>query len=442
MKRSEVYIPSRLEKLIVGILATIVALLPLHAFISTWGGTAIGPLWLWKSWKELLLVPLVGLVLFWLCTHLSALRVLLRDRLIQVGMVYTVLVLVFTRVGWTTLDHPAVLAGFAFDLRYIAMFILGYIAVRFGRLPYATFTPRIMRSIVWIGVALAVVGILQVTIIPREFLSQFGYEKFVTIAPYLTIDEKSPYIIRAFATLRGPNDYGAYLVMTLAVTLASVMATRRKLSFAGLQLIAIFLSHSRSAYIAAFVVLGLWLGLTIGSERLKRYWLYIVGGVVSLLLIASLSLVSPTVRLIVFHSSVNDTHLTEGSIDDRSNSMTATLGRVIENPLGCGTGCSGPASYYGADARISENYYLQIAEEYGIVGVGLWIAMFVLVMRRLYVLRRSPLAFALFMSGAGIAIIGLLLHVWVDDPLSMTWWVLAGLVVPMTMRDQRSLRGK
>ena len=216
--------------------------------------------------------------------------------------------------------------------------------------------------------------------------------------------------------------------MTLAVTLASVMATRRKLSFAGLQLIAIFLSHSRSAYIAAFVVLGLWLGLTIGSERLKRYWLYIVGGVVSLLLIASLSLVSPTVRLIVFHSSVNDTHLTEGSIDDRSNSMTATLGRVIENPLGCGTGCSGPASYYGADARISENYYLQIAEEYGIVGVGLWIAMFVLVMRRLYVLRRSPLAFALFMSGAGIAIIGLLLHVWVDDPLSMTWWVLAGLV--------------
>ena len=40
----------------------IVALMPVHAFVSTWLGTMIGPLLVWKSWKEILLAAIIPVV--------------------------------------------------------------------------------------------------------------------------------------------------------------------------------------------------------------------------------------------------------------------------------------------------------------------------------------------------------------------------------------------
>src|SRR5687767_3206143 len=47
-------------------LAVIVVLLPFHAFISTWGGTEIGPLLVWKSWKEIVLLLLLPILIVYL----------------------------------------------------------------------------------------------------------------------------------------------------------------------------------------------------------------------------------------------------------------------------------------------------------------------------------------------------------------------------------------
>ena len=38
---------------------TLMVLMPFHAFISTWGGSTVGPYQVWKVWKEILLVALV-----------------------------------------------------------------------------------------------------------------------------------------------------------------------------------------------------------------------------------------------------------------------------------------------------------------------------------------------------------------------------------------------
>ena len=54
---------------------------------------------------------------------------------------------------------------------------------------------------------------------PLDFLTHFGYNKDTTIAPYDLIDA-NPNAPRAFATLRGPNDYGAYLILPLVIVLA------------------------------------------------------------------------------------------------------------------------------------------------------------------------------------------------------------------------------
>lgn len=432
MKLHATNMPGWLQWYLLGTLALILTVLPVHAFISTWGGTEIGPLFIWKSWKEILLVPAVIATMLWAAIRPAVMQELFDDKIVPLIVLYGLLVLGYIGFGIESNGLDATFAGVAFDLRYFAMFVLALLLFRFGTFDKKPLIRYAAKFLIVVGLVLSVIGILQVTVIPREFLTHFGYEKFTTIAPYLTIDEKSPDIIRAFATLRGPNDYGAFLVMTLAFALVCLSTYKRKIAVGSVMLLGIFVSHSRSAYLAAAVVIALWLITTIGVERLKQYWKYGVLAVMAVVAVASLSLVSPTVRLIVFHSSENDTHLTEGPIEDHADAIIGTADRVADKPLGCGTGCSGPASYYGPNAKISENYYLQIAEQYGVLGLGLWLAIFVIVMRRLYATsRNSPAALALFNSGIGLSVIGVLLHVWADDPLSMTWWVIAGAILGM-----------
>lgn len=442
MKLHPTNMPGWLQWYLLGTLALIIALLPVHAFISTWGGTEIGPLLIWKSWKEILLVPAVLATITWAAMRPVVMQELFDDKIVPIVVLYGLFVLGYIGIGIEANGIDAVFAGVAFDLRYFAMFVLAYILFRFGTFEKEPLISYATKFLIVVGVILSVIGILQVTVIPRDFLTNFGYEKFTTIAPYLTIDEKSPDIIRAFATLRGPNDYGAFLVMTLAFALVCLSTYKRKIAVGSVMLLGIFVSHSRSAYLAAAVVIALWLITTIGVERLKQYWKYGVLAVVVTVAIASLSLISPTIRLIVFHSSENDTHLTEGNLEAHGDAIVDTSERVAEKPLGCGTGCSGPASYYGPNAKISENYYLQIAEQYGVLGLGLWLAIFVVIMRRLYATsRNNPAALALFIAGIGLSVIGVLLHVWADDPLSMTWWVIAGAVLGMTAIS-RSIKRK
>ncbi|HSH18546.1 MAG TPA: hypothetical protein VK978_04110, partial [Candidatus Saccharimonadales bacterium] len=104
---------------------------------------------------------------------------------------------------------------------------------------------------------------------------------------------------------------------------------------------------------------------------------------------------------------------------------------MVQAPLGSGTGTAGPASVYNqAPARIAENYYIQIGQEVGVLGLALFLAINVLVVRRLWALRQSStLAVVLLASFLGITIINLLMHAWTDDTLAYLWWGFAGAAV-------------
>ncbi len=430
VKRTErLRLPNWLEKLLYVSLAGLLMYLPFHAFLSTWGGTHIGPLWLWKSWKDIVIFIETLVVLGWLGFHSSVLKSYLRQRLWQMLAAFVAAVLLLTIVWWEKNGLSATLAGLAMDLRYFVVFFLGFVLIRFGSFSNEKTFAKVQKYIVGIGVVIALFGLLQVSLVPRDFLSSFGYEKGVTIAPYLEIDAKSPELIRAFATLRGPNDYGAYLVMALLFTLAVPMSRRIKILILGIIAAGIIVSFSRSALLAMIVAVGTWGFLRYG-KALRPYILplflaALVGGGIAL----AAALANPTIRLLVFHSSEHDSHLTEGNLDDHASAKVRGVQRVAANPLGCGAGCSGPASYYGSSPKISENYYLQIAEEYGIVGVMAWLGITTAAVIRLLYSWKQRLNLALFSTFAGLSVIGLFLHVWADDPLSMTWWLIAGAII-------------
>lgn len=421
--------PPWLTYTLLGSLVLIFCLMPFHAFISTWGGAAVGPLWLWKSWKELLLAALIIPVVGWLLFRPAVLKQLLGDKLVVVVLAYVTLSLLLALIWLPQNGKDAVAAGIGMNLRYLLAATYAYLLFRFSSVGTWPWQKWAAGFIVAVGITVSLMGLVQVQWLSPTFLEQFGYSD-ATIAPAVLIDE-NPDAPRAFATLRGPNDYGAFLILPLLI---SLLLTRRS-AWWWVAVIAIsagiFESSSRSAWMGAGVatlVLG-W--LVVGRKYLygKRLAYALSGLVVAGVLSLVAAITIPSVRLEVFHSSPGDPSIFEGSTAKHFEQTGEGIMRVVQQPLGCGVGCAGPASYYGDDARISENYYVQIAEEVGVIGLGLWLYIAGIVGVRLYRLRKNRLAGALCASFLGIAVIGLWLHVWADDPLSLTWWILAGAIL-------------
>lgn len=418
-------------------LGAIFVLMPVHAFISTWGGTAVGPLWLWKSWKELLVVALTLVTLGWLLTKPSALRALLAKPLPLLVTGYVVLTLVLAFIFLRQNGADATMVALAMNLRYLGVAALAYVLFSYADVS-ANWFKRACLFVVGAGVTVSVIGIIQIAMLPTDFLIQFGYNKDTTIAPALLIDD-NPDHLRAFATLRGPNDFGAFLI--LPIILVAMKAHWRRPLFvlaAGVMVAALILSGSRSAWIGAVVALAMY-GSLYFMKRISFKQIATIGGIAVLLGAGALyaAVTVPAIRMAVFHSSPGDSSLTEGSTDDHIAATAQGIERVAEEPFGCGPGCAGPASYYGDEPQISENYLVQIAEETGVIGLGLFAVLVGTVAVMLYRVRTlDMLRWALLASLAGYAMIGLLLHVWADDPLSITWWLLAGAVLGYNERQQ------
>lgn len=400
---------------------------PWYGFWSTWLGTSIGPLWLWKSLLDCVIAGLALLLLVWAMLRPRLALPLLRHPIALTMIGFATMSLVVTAVMHVPSQKLA--AGLAFGLRYVLLFCIMFGTTRLLGLSTGWYR-RVTRFALVTTLFLVITGILQVTVLPADFLTRFGYGPS-TIAPVSIIDQNTS-ARRAFATMRGPNDFGAVMIIPLALACTALVTRRQRLVLAGLSAVGIFISGSRSAMIGGVVVVAVAVGLHYGKRVLSsRRAVGVMAAVAIVVAVVLASAVTiPAVRLIVFHSSPTDSHLTEGSTDKHWQQTALGLGRVVAAPLGCGLGCAGPASFYGPSARISENYYVQIAEETGVIGLVIWLAMVVIVMRALHRLcRYDDMARALFVAGLGIAVVGFWLHVWADITLSLVWWGLAGMVL-------------
>lgn len=430
--------PTWLSRTLFTGLAVVFVLLPFHAFISTWGGAAIGPLWLWKSWKELLLTGLFVLLLAWLVSAPARMRELFRKPHVVVLSAYVLLTFIMAAVFADQNGADATAAGLAMNLRYLLAAVLVYAVFRYSNMS-KVWLKRASWFLIGVGTIVAIIGIIQVLLLPSDFLVRYGYDTESTIAPATFIDD-NPELLRAFATLRGPNDFGAFLIIPILLVIAYAKRLPIWVSVCSLFFMswALILSSSRSAWLGLLAAVGVYIGIYARRRFSRKHLAASIGAVIvagSVGLYAAINV--PVLRMAVFHSSPGDPSLTEGSTDNHLNASVDGVNRVLENPLGCGPGCAGPASYYGNNALISENYFVQIGEEVGLVGLGLFVLLLVMVVREL--LRSAKyllLARVLVAALVGYIVIGMLLHVWVDDPLSITWWMLVGAVLGYNERQQ------
>ena len=113
-------------------------------------------------------------------------------------------------------------------------------------------------------------------------------------------------------------------------------------------------------------------------------------------------------------------------------SLSNGLARVVSQPFGAGVGSTGSASLYDGTSSndfIIENYYFFVAHESGYAGLVVFLALFGTILWQLYVRRSGWPAAGLLGAGIGLALIGILLPVWVDETVAIVWWGIAGAIL-------------
>lgn len=419
----------RIEHILAWLLLVILGLVVMHApltvFIeSRWPGAAD----IAKAWKELLLLTAL-LLLSVKITLSKAWGKVIQDKLLWLIGGYAVLHVIMVLFGHAT--AMAAMAGLMIDLRYLAYFAAVYVFLRlYPQYAWSFYRVAAVGAVIVIGFAL-----LQ-QVLPRDFLKYAGYSES-TIKPYLTVDENPGYV-RHSSTLRGPNPLGAYAVIVLAGVVAYGMAVGRKvkdakvkylhLLFAIGALVALWTSHSRSAWIAAVVAVVLLAGV--------RYYKVLSGKLAALLVLGVVVLAAGVYAVkdtSFFHNVIlHDNPTTGAAIDSNTGHLESLIdgtSKMLASPLGSGVGSTGSASLYGDAPVIIENQYLFTAHEVGWLGLALFVTIAAVVLYRLWRQRNDWISLALFASGVGLAVIGLLLPVWADDTISLVWWGLAAVAL-------------
>lgn len=331
----------------------------------------------------------------------------------------------------------SLLAGLVINVRYVLVFVTAVVLSRLDK----NFLTKMSRITLFFGGVVILFGILQITVLPKDFLVNFGYSE-TTIMPYMVIDQNDAYV-RINSTLRGPNPLGALMVILASLTLSffyfqgKIRGARiaNLLLFVG-SLVVLFVSHSRSAWLAAALALILLLVFSFKTAK-KLVLLTIVGGCI----LGSLGLVALIVKddnhslidefeHLILHENAETNHISSNQEHDES--VKVAWQKISEKPLlGYGVGAAGSASLLrpAEQYRIIEQQFLMVWYELGVIGCLVFSALWGAVLQKLFTWRKYWLTLAIFVSGIGLVLIGLFLPVLVDSAVAVSWWLLAGGII-------------
>ena len=433
MKQS---LTTRLSNIAGIVIAIIIILLPFHEFLSNWTASNYNHYDLIRLWKEVLLVIISPAVIYIAYKTKPIKDWLSRDILIKLIALFILLNLLsgFWALKTNRVSKTALAEGLVIDLRFLIFFVFCAIVSY-----KATFLKRYWQKLLLLpAVGVIVFGLTQL-FLPINFLRHFGYGPNTSPA-YETVDQNSKFH-RIQSTLRGANPLGAYLILT--TTAAAVKLKNHKifkLLFILASLITLFFTYSRSAYIGlAISLVVLYYIIKLHKHLQKKFVLICACAVIVLALGVTLLRHNSTAEDFFFHTS-NTSKSSQSSNSVRFSDLSSGIKDVVKQPLGGGTGTAGPASAHNNHpARLAENYYIQIAQESGILGFVIFISINFIVGLRLWKNQDDPMAAVLFASLIGISFVNMLSHAWSDDTLSLLWWGMAGIMLsPVIIKTNKT----
>lgn len=405
--------------------AAILILVPFHALLTVWLSSVAGHYDLLRLWKELLLVVLVVVsgyqalrdkqLRMWLVNNWV---VRLASLFIAVTTVSAVIALLVHQV-----DPKAVGYGLIVDLRPVIFMLVIFVMVRRGQ------QLRWAKLLVVPAMLVVAFALLQFFVLPKDVLRHFGYGPD-TIISYQTVDNTADFP-RLQSSLRGPNPLGAYLIPVLTLLVLGLAYLKEKRLYSAAILMTVFvivMTFSRSAFVGAALAIGLLMGWTVQRPSARRlFWTAICGVVI----IGGIGFVvlrtNDAVQKVFFHTSDTSTS-PDSSNSKRGQALLNGVKDIVREPLGGGVGSAGPASVHNSErsSRISENFFLQIGQESGVIGLASYLALIGMIAYKLWERRQHGIVRAALAAFIGLIFVNLLSHAWADDTLAyISWGLLA-----------------
>lgn len=408
-----------------GILA-LLAYMPFHVFLVQFLSSITGGLNVWKAGID---VVIAAITVFVFCLVLQKGSVprgfyILSGTTIAYALLHGIL--------WAAHPHiyaPSAAIGTAYNVRVLCFAVIGYGAALLK--PGGVGSQRLLDFMLKVSLLVAALGIVQ-HFLPSNFLTHFGYSTARGARPAFFIDNNPKYI-RSMATLRDPNSLGAYLL--LPIVLVASRLVRTKISrpkywvTLAVLLIAVVFTFSRSAWIALMLSLGMvmwWRYQTVSTRLFRRWWPIVLVAVCLIGVGTFAGRHKSLVKSYIIHS----TGKPQGKYDSDGFHwyyVKRGVEGIWHDPLGHGPGTAGLASIQNPHGGLlTENYYVQIGYELGVLGLAIFVAAnayaYVLLARR-----GDELGLVLLSSFWGYVIINMLLHEWSNEAVAAQWWLLAGI---------------
>ena len=357
-------------------------------------------------------------------------RQLLQSKLVWLIGAYTFVEIIWGVVSWRLHDVSTKALGYGLivNVRFLLWFLVVWIIA--SQAP--VLRKRWPDLVFWPAAVVVVFGLLQYFVLPYDVMRHVGYGAH-TIFPYETINHDIHHL-RIMSTLRGANPLGAYLVVVIPLLVSMWFTDKRRRLLYGVlgaaSAAALVLTFSRSAWIGVVVALALLLWRQLKTKRTQQIALAVVGGCAVVALGIFIAFRNNTsFQDAIFHTNAHSM-ITSTSDQGHASALKGGLTDMLHQPLGRGPGTAGPASVYNNHpARIAENYFIQVGQEVGWLGLALFMAINVGVGILLWSRRSKPLALGLLAALIGVSIVSLLSHAWTDDTLAYIWWGLAGLAI-------------
>jgi hypothetical protein len=421
-----------LVSILAATVALILVLIPFHAFLTVWASTIVGHYTLLRLWKEILLAVIFTKVAYLVIREGKFSVKSLNQKLVWLIIVYALVNFIWGGVAYHNhyVTSKALGYGLIVNLRFLAFFLVTW----FISLKTSWLKDNWQKLVLWPAAAVIAFGLLQL-VLPINLLSHFGYSLNTTISPYETVNHNLNYI-RIMSTLRGANPLGAYLLIPISVLVAMTIRNKRRwqeITLGIAALMALYFSYSRSAMLGTALSIVIILALSLKSSLAKRNALIAVVGLVLIFGVIGMELRNNIqVQNVIFHTQTQSAIKTT-SDQGHATALQSGINDLARRPLGTGVGTAGPASVYNNHlARISENYYIQIGQEMGWLGLVLFAAINLIVGYILFKNRKDILSLALFASFIGLVVVNSLSHAWADDTLAYLWWGLAGIAIAQT----------
>ncbi len=470
-----------LQRLRESLALLLIALLPFHALLVTvltkWiVGPGHSPLGVLAIWKEGVLGVMLCIAVIELATsyQLRAARKFFKIDVIDALIIG--LLILGTAVSLFNTQYSILNTQFIYGIRYDFIPLIAFLILR--RVSWSEWFMSLLPNVLYYTGFAVVLYSLCSRFFPIEWFTWLGYSDLHSLylpdgplAAFQQIGDSG--IRRLQGPMSGPNQLGLWLLIPLSVGLVRLRKAWGKpeqwrfaaYTFAvGLVLLFTF---SRAAWIGAAVIIGIVLWPVIKSMSRRA----VIGLLCSTLCFLVLVLV-------LFPSVILRAASSRGHIENPIKAVQM----MISHPLGLGLGTAGPASnrtsdacvmleagsdaswakdrpdlcVFVADAQVQpplpsgelrptgqpigrtchcpflpENWYLQIGVEMGWIGLGLYLALVIIVLQKLRA-RRSPSVadevgsiinyqLSIFLA---LCIAALFLHAWEDAAVAYTTWIL------------------